>query len=78
MCSSDLGVSSRQAHGSDLILFALTGATFVRVDHGDAQTVAELGPEDAMYVPMGASYDVRNVGAATCRLIFGVAPNYLT
>ena len=70
------GVSSRQAHGGDLILFALAGATFVRVDHGDTQTVAELGPEDAMYVPMGASYDVRNAGAATCRLIFGVAPNY--
>lgn len=71
------GVSEQRAHAGDLILFALSGATFVRASHGDGQVVAELGPEDAMYVPEGSTYDVRNVGAGTCRLVFGVAPAFL-
>lgn len=70
-------VSERRAHGGDAILFALSGAAFVRAEYGDGQVVAELGPEDAMYVPMGSSYDIRNVGGTTCRLVFGVAPKYL-
>lgn len=71
------GVSSPRTHDGDVILFALSGATFVRASDGDGQVVAELGPEDAMYVPTGSTYDVRNVGGETCRLVFGVAPKYL-
>lgn len=71
------GVSEARAHGGDLLLFALAGSTFVRASDGEGQVVAELGPEDAMYVPMGSTYDIRNVGAGTCRLVFGVAPSFL-
>lgn len=71
------GVSAPRSHGGDLILFALAGATFVRASDGDGEVVAELGPEDAMYVPRGSTYDVRNVGGAPCRLVFGVAPSFL-
>jgi len=71
------GCSSAQAHGGDLILFALTGKTYVRASHSDGEVVAELGPEDVMYVPLGSTYDIRNVGAETCHLVFGVAPSFL-
>ena len=71
-------ISTTRKHGGDIILFALSGSTFVRARLGEQEVVAELGPEDAMYVPLGASYDLRNVGAGRSRLIFGVAPSFLT
>ena len=71
------GISQQHAHGGDLILFALTGKTFVRASHDDGEVVAELGPEDVMYVPHGSTYDIRNIGSETCRLVFGVAPTFL-
>ena len=71
------GISQQHAHGGDLILFALTPGTYVRASDPAGQVVAELGPEDAMYVPAGSTYDLRNVGGETCRLVFGVAPSFL-
>jgi mannose-6-phosphate isomerase-like protein (cupin superfamily) len=71
------GVSRQHAHGGDLILFALTPGTYVRASKRDGEVVAELGPEDVMYIPAGSTYDIRNVGGETCRLVFGVAPSFL-
>jgi mannose-6-phosphate isomerase-like protein (cupin superfamily) len=71
------GVSQQHAHGGDLILFALTPGTYVRASKSDGEVVAELGPEDVMYIPAGSTYDIRNVGGETCRLVFGVAPSFL-
>ena len=71
------GVSQQHAHGGDLILFALTPGTYVRASKTDGEVVAELGPEDVMYIPADSTYDIRNVGGETCRLVFGVAPSFL-
>ena len=71
------GVSQQHAHGGDLILFALTPGTYVRASKTDGEVVAELVPEDVMYIPAGSTYDIRNVGGETCRLVFGVAPSFL-
>ena len=71
------GVSQQHAHGGDLILFALTPGTYVRASKTDGEVVAELGPEDVMYIPAGSTYDISNVGGETCRLVFGVAPSFL-
>jgi|GEM_PF-4429069 len=43
----------------------------------DGEVVAELGDGDAMYVPAGSTYDIRNVGAERCKFGFGVAPSFL-
>ncbi len=71
------GIATGKAHGGDLILFSLSGSTYVRASHGEGEVVAELGDEDAMYVPAGSTYDIRNVGAQRCKLVFGVAPSFL-
>jgi hypothetical protein len=71
------GGNVRAVDCGDLILFALIDKAFVRASNDDGEVVAELGPEDVMYVPHGSTYDVCNIGSETCRLVFGVAPTFL-
>jgi quercetin dioxygenase-like cupin family protein len=64
-------------HAGDEVLMALEGSLWVRAWFDGAVHVFELEPEDACYLPAGASHEYRNAGGATARAICGVAPRYL-
>jgi quercetin dioxygenase-like cupin family protein len=68
--------SALHAHGGDEILYLLSGTLDVRAVQGDAVHVLELSPDAVAYVPAGWQHEYRNVGAATARAVFGVAPAY--
>ena len=69
--------ASVHRHGGDEILFVRSGTLSVRVWHGDKTSVFELNPNDAAYIPQGASHEYRNYGSQAAEAIFGVAPSYL-
>ncbi len=70
--------SDPQAHGGDECLYLLEGALHVRAFREGGQRWFELKPGDGFYVPEGVAHQYYNMSAAPARLMFGVAPRYLS
>ena len=49
----------------------------VRAFGEDGNSVFELNPDDAAYIPKGVAHEYRSYGSAPVRALFGVAPDYL-
>jgi quercetin dioxygenase-like cupin family protein len=69
-------VSTEHQHGGDEVLYVLSGSLWVRAWHGDATFVFELGPDDAVYLPIGSRHEYRNIGRQTTTALAGIAPAY--
>ena len=64
-------------HGGDEVVYALEGVLHVRAFGDDGNSVFELNPDDAAYIPKGVAHEYRSYGSAPVRALFGVAPSYL-
>jgi len=69
-------ISDARAHGGDALVFVTSGRLLVRCWHQGATYVFEAGPQDAVYVPHGATREVRNIEAEDGVALLGVAPSY--
>ena len=69
--------SVAHAHGGDEVVYALEGVLHVRAFGPDGNSVFELNPDDAAYIPQGVAHEYRSYGSAPARALFGVAPSYL-
>ena len=49
----------------------------MRAFGADGNSVFELNPDDAAYIPQGVAHEYRSYGSAPVRALFGVAPAYL-
>ena len=65
------------AHGGDEVVYALEGVLHVRAFGAEGNSVFELNPDDAAYIPQGVAHEYRSYGSAPVRALFGVAPSYL-
>jgi quercetin dioxygenase-like cupin family protein len=70
-------VSAAHAHGGDEVVYVVEGILHVRALGEGANSVFELGPDDAAYIPQGVAHEYRSYGSAPVRALFGVAPGYL-
>ena len=70
-------ISISHAHGGDEVVYVLEGVLHVRAFGEDANSVFELGPDDAAYIPQGVAHEYRSYGSGPVRAVFGVAPAYL-
>ena len=61
----------------DEVVYVLEGILHVRALGEGANSVFELGPDDAAYIPQGVGHEYRSYGAAPVRALFGIAPRYL-
>ena len=69
--------SDTRAHGGDAIVFVTAGGLVVRAWYEGQTYVFEAGPQDAVYLPQGATREVRNFEAEDGAALLGVAPGYL-
>ena len=67
----------RTRHGGDEVVYALEGVLHVRAFGDEGNSVFELNPDDAAYIPQGVAHEYRSYGSAPVRALFGVAPAYL-
>jgi quercetin dioxygenase-like cupin family protein len=70
-------ISAAHAHGGDEVVYCLEGVLHVRALGAEANSVFELGPDDAAYIPEGVVHEYRSYGSSPVRALFGVAPAYL-
>jgi len=71
------GCSDERAHGGDAMVFVTSGRLVVRCRHEGQTYVFEADPHDAVYVPEGATREIRNVEDGDATALLGVAPDYL-
>jgi quercetin dioxygenase-like cupin family protein len=64
-------------YGGDLALYVCEGSVFVRSEFDGEQTVSEISARDGFYLPAGSAIEFHIVGDAPCRMLFGVAPQYV-
>ena len=57
----DLG---RHAHGGDEVVYALEGVLHVRAFGENGNSVFELNPDDAAFIPKGVAHEYRSYGSA--------------
>jgi mannose-6-phosphate isomerase-like protein (cupin superfamily) len=69
--------STAHTHGGDEVVYALEGVLHVRAFGAEGNSVFELNPDDAAYIPQGVAHEYRSYGSAPVRALFGVAPAYL-
>jgi mannose-6-phosphate isomerase-like protein (cupin superfamily) len=69
--------SVAHTHGGDEVVYALEGVLHVRAFGPEGNSVFELNPDDAAYIPQGVAHEYRSYGSAPVRALFGVAPAYL-
>jgi mannose-6-phosphate isomerase-like protein (cupin superfamily) len=69
--------SVAHAHGGDEVVYALEGVLHVRAFGAEGNSVFELEPDDAAYIPQGVAHEYRSYGSSPARALFGVAPSYL-
>ena len=70
-------ISTSHTHGGDEVVYALEGVLHVRAFGEEGNSVFELNPDDAAYIPKGVAHEYRSYGSAPVRALFGVAPSYL-
>jgi len=66
----------RVAHGGDAVLFGLESELMIRTSWKGASATFEIGPQDAVFIPQQAEYEVLSFSYAA-RALLGVAPAYL-
>lgn len=68
--------AQRTAHGGDALLFGLDGELMVRTFWNGESATFELAPQDAVFVPQEAQYELLSF-SGSARALLGVAPSYL-
>jgi quercetin dioxygenase-like cupin family protein len=71
------GCSDERSHGGDAMVFVTSGRLVVRCRHLGQTYVFEVDPHDAVYLPEGATREIRNVEDGDATALLGVAPSYL-
>ena len=66
----------KTSHGGDAMLFGLESELMVRTYWGDGSVTFEIGPQDAVFIPHRAQYELLSF-AGPARAMLGVAPSYL-
>jgi mannose-6-phosphate isomerase-like protein (cupin superfamily) len=69
--------SGARVHRGDAALHVLRGTVFLLNLDAPGQRWFEAGPGDGLYVPAGATYELRNVTAEESEVLVAVAPNEL-
>jgi mannose-6-phosphate isomerase-like protein (cupin superfamily) len=69
-------VGEKTAHGGDAMIVGLSGELLIRTQWKTQSTTFELGPQDAVFVPQTAQYELMSFSRPAVALL-GVAPGYL-
>lgn len=70
--------TEKARRAGDVVVFVEAGEVDARATWEGGEEAFSLTRWDAVYVPLGASYELEATGAAPADLLVGVAPEYLT